>query len=385
MKGGGPGPRELRRERLVGNWGGASEHIGRRWEELGLELLRKRLESPDQPWSTDGYRATEIMELAGDESLQTALARAGLPNPDVILIAENGSGEKALQALDFKWNLEFASYGQIRAEAIEDLLEKGIKPLQTLLARTVGGWAADIAVLDGLLFSPELPVNRWFIDSEQNGRQEYPIEPAEVIFQDVDAFRFFSPLPGWEMAVQLARLDRSEGRFQTLEGAEHYYRIGAGLMGAAAQLQVSVFVRQPPAVDAEHVMSWLRSKIKPPSSGAFVQHAEKLMAARSQLQARLRNLARSPYRFVDLSDALKKRGVTLPERESGLTPAERERWGGLLRRVATEHKELVYRTGLRLTEAGLSDAEALSRLEADSQRYADRAKAKAEQLINAAL
>jgi hypothetical protein len=385
MKGGVHSARELRRERLVGNWGGASEHIGQRWEELGLRLLRDRLASPGSTWPLDGYRPVETIELAGDDALQTALGRAGLPNPDLILIAENGSGERALQALDFKWNLEFASYGQIRAEAIEDLLEKGIKPLQALLARSIEVAPADMPVLDGLLFSPDLPVNRWFIDSEQNARQEYPIEPQEVVFQKVDPFEFFSVLPGWEMAVLVARVDRSDGRLQALETAEHYYRIGAGLLGAAAQLKVSVFVRQPPAVEAEYAMSWLRAKVRPPSSAGFVQHAEKLMAARGQLQLRLRNLTRSPFRFADLADALKVRGVTLPERESGLPPAERERWGGLLRRVATEHKEIIYRTGLRLTETGLSDAEALTRLEADSRRYIERARARAEQLINEAL
>jgi hypothetical protein len=381
MRVGTAGSRELRRERLVGNWGGASEQIGRRWEELGLALLRERLESASAPWPANGYRPAEVIELAGDDALQTALARAGLPNPDAILIAENARGDKAFQALDFKWNLEFASYGQIRAEAIDDLIEKGIKPLQALLTRSVGVLPSDVPVLDGLLYSPELPVNRWFIDSELNAKQEYPIEPQEVIFQDVDPFRFFSPLPGWEMALLLARLDRSEARLKLLEGAEHYYRIGAGLMGAAAQLQVSVFVRQPPAVNPEHTMAWLRSKVRPPSSGAFLQHAEKLMTARGQLQTRLRTLTRSPYRYADLAETLKSRGVVLPERESGLPAAERERWGGVLRRVGAEHKELVYRTGLRLTERGLSDVEALARLEADSRRYSDRAKTRAEELI----
>ena len=195
-----------------------------------------------------------MIELAGDDKLQAALARAGLPNPDAILIAENGRGEMAFQALDFKWNLEFASYGQIRAEAIEDLMEKGIKPLQALLSRArlgsrPGRWPSSMGFSSPRSFRSTAGSST----QSQNSRQEYPIEPDEVIFQDVDAFRFFSALPGWEMATLLARLDRSEGRLQLLEGAEHYYRIGAGLLGAAAQLQVSVFVRQPPAVGAEDV------------------------------------------------------------------------------------------------------------------------------------
>jgi hypothetical protein len=384
MRGQPPSTRDLRRERLVGNWGGASEHIGRQWEELGLRALLSRVEA-GMAWPEDGASVQKIVALAGDDALQTALSRAGLPNPDVIVGLDVGGNGLALQALDFKWNLEFASYGQIRAEATEALMERNVRPLSALLTSSLGADPATLPAVDGLLFTPELPVNRWFLQSEQNKRQEYPIEQGEVVFEDVAPAIFFGTLPGWEMGVLLARADRSEGRLESLEGAEHYYRIGAGLQGAVAQLEVSIFVRKPPVVPAGATFDWLRDRVKPSSSSGFLQLAEKLMSTRSALVARLRAVTRCPYRFADLADALKKRGHPLPDREETLPPREREKWGELLRKVAVDHRELVYRTGLKLVEAGLSDVDALARLETDSRRFADRARLDADKLLDAAL
>lgn len=379
-----PSFRDLRRERLVGNWGGASEQIGRRWEEVGLGALRAHVES-NGAWPGNHRQPEKLLPLADNTSLQTALSRSGLPSPDIIVVLRQDGVGRALQALDFKWNLEFASYGQIRAEAIRALLHRGVEPLRRLLRQEVGEQAEDLPVMDGLLFAPNLPVNRWFLQSEANARQEYPIESHEVIFQEVDPLRFFEPLPGWELAVRLARLDRAEARLQTLEGSEHYYRLGAGLSGAVAQLLVSVFVRQPPPVSADAAFEWLRSRVRPPGSLAFVQYVERLMATRAQLHGRLRSLAQSPYRFSDLADALKARNLLLPEKPDGLPTADRERWSEVLRRVASEHREMVYRLGLQLVQSGLSDAEALARLESDSRRFASQARARADRIIDATL
>jgi len=129
----------------------------------------------------------------------------------------------------------------------------------------------------------------------------------------------------------------------------------------------------------------LHAKVRPPSSSGFLQLAERLMSTRGALLARLRNVTRSPYKFANLADALKQRGRPLPEREDAMPAREREKWGELLRKIALDHRELVYRTGLKLVEAGLSDVEALVRLEADERRLADRARLNAEKLLDAAL
>lgn len=384
MRGYAPSSRDIRRERMVGNWGGASEHIGRRWEEMGLKMLQSRVDS-NSPWPADGYAPRLLVPLAGDEQLQLALSRSGLPSPDVIVLLEGRHGERMLQALDFKWNLEFASYGQIRTEALSALLGRGVTPLDFLLTAAIGQNPQELPILDGLLAAPDLPINHWFLNSEQNLRQEYPIEAREVMFETVDPLEFFGPLPGWDLANLLAQADRSTTRLPTLEGAEHYYRIGAGLLGAAAQFQSSIFQRQPIAISAQAAFDWFRARVRPPLSNGFVQNAEKLMATRNQLLARLRNLSRSPYRFSDLVENLKKRGVPIPDGEDGLPSHERERWGEILRKVAAEHKELIYRTGLRLVQSGLSDTETLVRMESDCRRFATLARNHAEKLIDAAL
>ena len=194
MRGQPPSTRDLRRERLVGNWGGASEHIGHRWEEVGLRALLGRVDA-GVSWPENDASVRKIVPLAGDDALQLALSRAGLPNPDVIVGLEvNGNG-LALQALDFKWNLEFASYGQIRAEATEALMQRNVRPLASLLVEELGTDPAMLPSVDGLLFAPELPVNHWFLQSEQNQRQEYPIEPREVVFEEVDPARLFRISP----------------------------------------------------------------------------------------------------------------------------------------------------------------------------------------------
>jgi DNA-binding HxlR family transcriptional regulator len=129
-------------------------------------------------------------------------------------------------------------------------------------------------------------------------------------------------------------------------------------------------------------MDSFRSRVRMGTSESYLQHAERQMAARGQLLARLRAVARSPYRFSDLMEALKTRGFAVPEKEEALPSRDRERWGVVLRKVAADHKDRMYRIGLKLTETGLSDADALARLEADRGRYVERSKSTAERLID---
>ena len=55
--------RDLRRERLAGNWGGASEHIGSRWEAIGMEALRDQV-AAGMPWPHDNATVLKLVPLA---------------------------------------------------------------------------------------------------------------------------------------------------------------------------------------------------------------------------------------------------------------------------------------------------------------------------------
>src|SRR3990172_4884029 len=114
---------DIRREREIGNWGRASEHVGRRWEELGFLLLAKMVDGR-RPWPLAQHRPQALLPLMSDATIQASITRIGLPSPDVIVVLADGEGALALQALDFKWDLEFASYEQIRATALQALLRR---------------------------------------------------------------------------------------------------------------------------------------------------------------------------------------------------------------------------------------------------------------------
>lgn len=311
--------------------------------------------------------------------MQSTLGRVGLPSPDVVVGLGKQDGSLALQAVDMKWHLEFASYKQISGEALRELIAKGVPRLQQQLAERIGPLEAVDDYLDGLLFAPDIPANRAFLASRDNQRLEYPIEPTDVLFEAVDGREFFSALPGWEMALLLAGLDRAAGALRTTEGAERYYRLGAGLQGAAAQLLSSIFVEEPPPVDHERAFAWLRATFRGGSAGAIAQEVDKSMAQRSLLLKRLRELMRSPYRLADLAQTLRKRGLPMPESiEEDSAHAAKCR--DLLKQVALEHRQAVRQQGLELVRKGIGDAGALAEIARESGRFQALARAHADRI-----
>ncbi|MCL4394502.1 MAG: hypothetical protein M1482_06835, partial [Chloroflexi bacterium] len=314
-----------------------------------------------------------------------ALMRISLPSPDVVVVLADANGELVLQALDFKWDLEFASYDQIRASALRAIFERDQGVLGAAISAASAAGPSG-ACIDGLLFSPDSPANARFLSSSVNQRQEYPIEAREVILEPVDPEPFFAPLPGWDMALRLAALDRSEHSMQSTEEAEHYYRLGAGLLGAVTQLCSSVFETDPVAADASMAIAWLESQVRAVSTSVLVGHVERLMLAKARHTARLRRLTKSPYRWGDLAQALASKGIVLPGAAlEGDSSPERERWRDVIKRVGVEHRAAVLRAGLRLTHQGLSDADALAQLELESSRFRAMARVAGTRFVSALL
>lgn len=372
---------ELRREREIGNWGRASEHIGQAWESVGFQRLQSMV-AAKKHWPTVGHRVHALAPLMFDSALQTSLMRIGLPSPDVVVVLADESGRLFLQALDFKWNLEFATYAQIRASALRALLGRGAPALAAMLRDAVGGPIDGLDFLDGLLFAPDHLDNHRFLASGANARREYPIEASEVVFAPVGAEEFFSQLPGWQMAMHLAALDRAVAVLKKVEGAERYYRLGTGVLGAACQLRASIFERDPAALDATQAMEWLCGGIGRPSSTMLVDQAERMMAVRMRQAERLKRLTKSPYRWSDLQRALMVRKIVLTEQNGdGTGSTEKRRWQDLMRRIGGEYRATIMRAGLRFVRDGMSDDEALARLEMDLARFEAAARTVAAQMI----
>jgi hypothetical protein len=373
---------QRRREQCIGNWGRASEHIGKRWEELGEERLAARLKDPSR-WPVNAYVPLDFLTVASDSELSTSVLSAGLRSPDVVLLLRDARGVAALQSLDFKWTIEYATYEQIRGEALAALLAEAATQLRPAIESRLGKAMQETVLLDGVLFAPDSVENRTFLASAANQRQEYPIESHEVIFEPVSGSEFFGPLPGWGVGRQLAVLDRAARLLETLEGAERYYRLGAGLQGAAAMLRSSIFDEEPPAVDADETMQWLISTTGGRTTDEFVDRVEKAVARRNELQTRLRSLFRLPLRFSSLLYDMRLRSETRLSRDEDLTPEERVRWGGIIKQVAAEHKALVMQRGRELIARGDTDTQAITAINDDWPQLSAHARRLAESLVRA--
>lgn len=369
----------VRRERRIGNWGRASEHIGARWEVVGLQRLCPLLEG-EQPWPHAGHRPVGWLALAADPEMQLTLNRAGLPSPDVVVGLTDADGTPLLQAVDMKWHLEFASYRQISADTLRELVERGVSGLNEQLRERIGLDGERARFVDGLLLAPDIAANRSFLASEENSGQEYPITRDDVIFAEVDGREFFSALPGWEMAQLLAQFDRLGNSLRHAEGAERYYRLGAGLQGAAAALLSSIFVEQPPPIEASAAFAWLRSKFPASTTSHMAQDVDRRMAGRSQLLARLREVLRSPFRLGDLAATLRRHHLAMPDNIEDDSPhAARAR--DLLKQVSLLHKQAVRHAGLDLVRRGATDGEALATLARESNHFRRVASANADRLV----
>lgn len=345
----------------IGDWGGASEQIGRRWEELGLPLLAAELDKRPNP---RGAHAALVSLHEGD--VQRRLASFGLKNPDVILV-ETAGDRHYLRAVDFKWSIETASYEQVRGEVLTALLESAISVLTPLLA--VAGVPADLtgaACADGFFAAPPTTVNRQFLTSPENRRQEYPLESHEVIFLTVDARTIFEAFPGWIVAGWLARLDRTERSLSGIDYAERYFRLGTGLLGAVAKLSTPIFESEIDPVDPEVAWDEATEGVRPLTGDAVIRNLRRHMWQRSERIDRLKALYRAPYPFKELAADLATNGIYLPPREDTSVVAAdlRERWGDFYRELTQAHRNAINAAGLDLLDAGHSESEALTALEA---------------------
>src|SRR6266496_2445160 len=87
----------------VGDWGGASMQIGRHWEEVGASALEALVGRAGTLQPEFVPRA--VVSFVGDSACEQAFQRAGLSNPDALLVGPL-SGHLALQSVAFKWSLE---------------------------------------------------------------------------------------------------------------------------------------------------------------------------------------------------------------------------------------------------------------------------------------
>src|SRR6185295_15051339 len=94
-------PLEGRQLWRIGDWGGASEQIGRQWETIGARCLHV-LVGVERPGPDGGvYLPTRALVLQEEPELAAAVQANGKSHADAILIGVQ-AGRSVLEPVDFK-------------------------------------------------------------------------------------------------------------------------------------------------------------------------------------------------------------------------------------------------------------------------------------------
>jgi hypothetical protein len=352
-------PLEGRQLWRIGDWGGASEQIGRRWEELGVASIDALL--GHERVGPDGavYVPIRSLVLVTDPVLAAQVQAHGKSHADAILFGVQ-DGRGVLEPVDFKWTLETANPRQVGAEVLGELLTEP----PPLLASRVSEILAELptdgepAYIDGIFLAPDHTMNRAFLAPAG------PLDPAWAVLCPVDALEFFTPLIGWDVALALAR---SEGiQLRTLEATERYYRLGAGVLGALRRLLSSVFDEKPPEVDGPALLARLRRERRLMTTGDVIAYFDRALIARNDVVEKLRDVERAGYPYGRFREDLKARGAT------GADDRRASRLYGQTMKVLAQE---IRAEGRRLCAAGRSDLEALADLDGQRSRWLARGRA----------
>jgi hypothetical protein len=350
----GPPPRLTRSSPLtgrlvwhIGDWGRASEHIGARWERVAGELARDRL-GPEN----------HLVVLAATPKLMADVLQSGLPHADALRTWRE-DGHMAVEPLDFKWSLETASARQVSGETLGRLLAADLASLGSALSsagETLGlDLSAGLEAHDGRFVAPIHPANHAALLAEP----ELP-----TLLLPVEPHAFFAPLPGWEAARALARLEGSDlDRLSSIEAVERYYRLGAGVEGALTRLHTGLFEAEPRKIDAPELIRGLRHTGNARTLNALLLYLQQALANRKALEERAAQLPRNAYPFGRLRADLQRLGVGRSILDS------RGALGRAYAEVTREMAAAVRAAGHELMASGSSAEEALDELAARMPRW----------------
>lgn len=353
----------------IGDWGGASEQIGRQWERLGARSL-ELLVGVARPGPDNGvYLPKRALVLAAEPELAAQVQAHGKSHADAILVGVQGD-RSVLEPVDFKWTLETANPRQVGAEVLGLLLDEPPPLLALRLRESLADLPTPDAPIyhDGIFLAPDHADNR-----AQLGPTG-PLDPEWAVLAPVAADEFFPPLPGWDMALALARSDSAY--LGSLEMSERYYRLGAGVLGALRRLQSSVFDEALPTVDGLTLLAQVRRDHRLMTTGEVIAHFDRALIARSELVDKLKDVERAAYPYGRFREDLTARGVP---------PAANadKRWSRLFGSIQKELSGELRAEGRRLRATATTDAAVLTELDGQRTRWLARGRVLLDQRMPA--
>ena len=430
----------LRGRRLwrYGDWGNAGEYIGRHWELVATPVLQQalgRVRPPLVP-GDPAYRPRLLVSIVGDDALAGQVHAAGLAHADTILLGYGEGPQIVAEPVDFKWSLETAEPRQVSAHGLATLLLAGLTHLDAAMTEAVAALSAlgphpedaawgvpppptpaprvliDPAVLvaeaavdeeppvletglpmrlvdaagpwgavrcrDGVFFAPHNQANLHFLHGDWNARKGEPLSPDQVWFEEVDGPAFFGALPGWDLGQVLARYDRSTAMLATPDGAERYYRLGAGTLGALTRWHTSIFSEANAEIDAPAELETMHHDQRLWTSTEISLYMERMMNVRAEREGALRDWLRELYGWGRFRGDLGRADVAPHELE---TKGGKRRWGAVFGAISRGVEAHVKSEGLVLADQNMSDMEALEGLQQRTTELQGMAGAIAAQII----
>jgi hypothetical protein len=420
-----------------GDWGAAGEHIGRHWEEIATPILRDAIGTVRSPIHPDdpAYAPRVLISIVGDADLASEVHLSSLAHADSLILGFDADGRVVAEPADFKWSLETAESRQVSATGLARLLNAGLPRLEAAvsvalatLARAVGAAEPEMelvsgsiaiparapahasapvaetdeseaptgtdllddledrqyAVLtrDGVFFAPRNQANERFLHGDWNKRKPEPLQETQVWFQDFDPTEFFGALPGWDIAGLLAGYDRSAQQLATPDGAERYYRLGAGTQGALIRWHSSIFSVVPAAIDVPAELEELRRRQHIWNSTDISLYLDRMMNVRAERENALVEWLREIYGWSRFRNDLVRAGVNPAELES---KQGKRRWGMVFGAIQKAVRSRVCSEGMALVDQGQSDMEALEALQARAAEFGGMANAVAKHTVAAAV
>lgn len=232
----------LARAQRLGSWGGATDQVGRQWERLA----RPRIEALIGQWvpltGRSYYQPLVVFDIDATEEIRKVARQRRLKNSDLVLVGRNKGGQLIVQPVDFKWSLRWAERYQVSGEAMNELFRLPQGTLCLALSEALGQEVlpeetSAMAFADGFFVAPETAINVAFLNGPVNLGRRKPLRLIDVRLEKTTVPEFFEPLPGFQLAAVVARLDSNEARAaRDLTLAEYYYHLA---MASAA------FARDP--------------------------------------------------------------------------------------------------------------------------------------------
>jgi hypothetical protein len=342
-------PLEGRQLWRIGDWGGASEQIGKQWERLGARALGTLLDVPRPGPDGEMYTPREAVIISDTPDLAAQVQANGKPHADALLVGTLAS-DIILEPVDFKWTLETADAKQVSIPVLQGLLDPPPPllsiALESAVARVTEVDRSEPRLHDGIFLAPDTLANRAHLAPAG------VMDPAWAALVPVDWSEFFPPLVGWNVGQQLARIERTN--VTTLEQAERFYRLGAGVRGGIRKLAAGIFAPEPEDFDDLAALAALQRDRTLRTAAEIVAHLDRALTGRSELVQALRSAERAAYPFGRFTADLKAMGID--------TKSEDRQWRALYGGVMKQLGARMRAAGLDLVQNGKTEQQALAAL-----------------------